>query len=93
MPSEVRDQMQFHIVGSVDQVLALALEPSGGRDGCIGFPCSHHHAADVHDIRFRLAKRSTIDELSPSIVASASVDSVSCGGAWAAGVLAGTQRT
>jgi ATP-dependent Lon protease len=27
VPSEVRDQMQFHIVGSVDQVLALALEP------------------------------------------------------------------
>jgi ATP-dependent Lon protease len=26
--SEVRDQMQFHIVGSVDQVLALALEPT-----------------------------------------------------------------
>jgi ATP-dependent Lon protease len=29
VPSEVRDQMQFHIVGSVDQVLTLALEPSG----------------------------------------------------------------
>src|SRR5438876_3760841 len=28
VPSEVRDQMQFHIVGSVDQVLALALEPA-----------------------------------------------------------------
>ncbi len=28
VPSEVRDQMQFHIVGSVDQVLALALEPT-----------------------------------------------------------------
>jgi ATP-dependent Lon protease len=27
VPSEVRDQMQFHMVGSVDQVLALALEP------------------------------------------------------------------
>jgi ATP-dependent Lon protease len=29
VPAEVRDQMQFHIVGSVDQVLALALEPTG----------------------------------------------------------------
>jgi ATP-dependent Lon protease len=29
VPAEVRDQMQFHIVGSVDQVLALALEPAG----------------------------------------------------------------
>src|SRR6266851_3368221 len=29
VPSEVRDQMQFHIVGSVDQVLTLALEPIG----------------------------------------------------------------
>ena len=29
VPSEVRGQMQFHIVGSVDQVLALALEPTG----------------------------------------------------------------
>jgi ATP-dependent Lon protease len=28
VPSEVRDQMQFHIVGSVDEVLALALEPA-----------------------------------------------------------------
>ena len=28
VPSEVREQMQFHIVGSVDQVLALALEPA-----------------------------------------------------------------
>jgi ATP-dependent Lon protease len=28
VPSEVRDQMQFHIVESVDQVLKLALEPS-----------------------------------------------------------------
>jgi ATP-dependent Lon protease len=28
VPSEVRDQMQFHIVGSVDQVLALALQPT-----------------------------------------------------------------
>jgi ATP-dependent Lon protease len=28
VPSEVRDQMQFHIVGSVDQVLMLALEPT-----------------------------------------------------------------
>jgi ATP-dependent Lon protease len=27
VPTEVRDQMQFHIVGSVDQVLALALQP------------------------------------------------------------------
>jgi ATP-dependent Lon protease len=27
VPSDVRDQMQFHIVGSVEQVLALALEP------------------------------------------------------------------
>jgi ATP-dependent Lon protease len=27
VPSEVREQMQFHIVGSVDQVLRLALEP------------------------------------------------------------------
>ena len=26
VPSDVRDQMQFHIVGSVDQVLALALQ-------------------------------------------------------------------
>jgi len=24
----VRDHMQFHIVGSVDQVLAIALEPA-----------------------------------------------------------------
>jgi ATP-dependent Lon protease len=29
VPSEVREQLQFHIVGSVDQVLALALEPAG----------------------------------------------------------------
>ncbi len=28
VPSEVRDQMQFHVVGTVDQVLALALEPA-----------------------------------------------------------------
>jgi ATP-dependent Lon protease len=28
VPFEVRDQMQFHIVGSVDQVLTLALEPT-----------------------------------------------------------------
>jgi len=28
VPLEVRNQMQFHIVGSVDQVLALALEPN-----------------------------------------------------------------
>src|SRR5580704_4033291 len=28
VPSEVRQQMRFHIVGSVDQVLALALEPA-----------------------------------------------------------------
>jgi len=27
VPAEVRDRMRFHIVGSVDQVLALALEP------------------------------------------------------------------
>jgi len=29
VPAEVRGQMQFHVVGSVDQVLALALEPTG----------------------------------------------------------------
>ena len=29
VPSEVRDHMRFHIVGSVDQVLALALESAG----------------------------------------------------------------
>ena len=29
VPSDVRDQMQFHIVGSVDQVLTLALQPTG----------------------------------------------------------------
>ncbi len=29
VPSDVRRQMTFHIVGSVDQVLALALEPPG----------------------------------------------------------------
>jgi ATP-dependent Lon protease len=28
VPSEVRDQMQFHIVATVDQVLALALDPA-----------------------------------------------------------------
>jgi ATP-dependent Lon protease len=28
VPADVRDQMQFHIVGSVDQVLQLALEPA-----------------------------------------------------------------
>jgi ATP-dependent Lon protease len=28
VPSEVRDQMRFHFVGSVDEVLALALEPA-----------------------------------------------------------------
>ena len=28
VPADVRDHMQFHIVGSVDQVLALALEPA-----------------------------------------------------------------
>ena len=28
VPAEVRDQMKFHLVGSVDQVLALALEPA-----------------------------------------------------------------
>jgi ATP-dependent Lon protease len=28
VPSEVRDQMQFHIVGSVDEVLTLALQPT-----------------------------------------------------------------
>jgi ATP-dependent Lon protease len=27
VPAEVRDRMRFHVVGSVDQVLALALEP------------------------------------------------------------------
>ena len=27
VPSEVRDQMHFHVVGTVDQVLAIALEP------------------------------------------------------------------
>jgi ATP-dependent Lon protease len=28
VPSDVRDHMQFHIVESVDQVLALALQPT-----------------------------------------------------------------
>ncbi len=28
VPAEVRDHMRFHVVGSVDQVLALALEPA-----------------------------------------------------------------
>jgi len=28
VPSDVRDQMQFHIVRSVDQVLTLALKPT-----------------------------------------------------------------
>jgi len=28
VPSDVRDQMKFHVVGSVDQVLAIALEPA-----------------------------------------------------------------
>ncbi|HTM33265.1 MAG TPA: endopeptidase La [Vicinamibacterales bacterium] len=28
VPAEVRDRMQFHVVGTVDQVLALALEPA-----------------------------------------------------------------
>jgi len=28
VPSDVRDQMRFHIVGSVDQVLSIALEPA-----------------------------------------------------------------
>jgi ATP-dependent Lon protease len=28
VPSDVRDRMQFHIVSSVDQVLAVALAPS-----------------------------------------------------------------
>src|SRR5439155_16580884 len=28
VPAEVRDQMQFHIVASVDQVLRLALQPT-----------------------------------------------------------------
>jgi ATP-dependent Lon protease len=28
VPSEVRDQMHFHLVGTVDQVLSLALEPT-----------------------------------------------------------------
>ena len=29
VPSEVRSQIRFHLVGSVDQVLTLALEPPG----------------------------------------------------------------
>jgi ATP-dependent Lon protease len=29
VPAEVRDRMRFHPVASVDQVLALALEPAG----------------------------------------------------------------
>jgi hypothetical protein len=29
LPADVRGQMRFHIVRSVDQVLALALEPAG----------------------------------------------------------------
>src|SRR4029434_10321044 len=29
VPADVRDHMRFHIVESVDQVLALALEPTG----------------------------------------------------------------
>src|SRR5258707_10736127 len=29
VPAEVRQQMQFHVVGTVDRVLALALEPIG----------------------------------------------------------------
>jgi len=28
VPTDVRDRMKFHVVGSVDQVLALALEPA-----------------------------------------------------------------
>ena len=28
VPSDVRGQMQFHLVGTVDQVLTLALEPT-----------------------------------------------------------------
>src|ERR687884_2363892 len=28
IPADVRDQVHFHIVGTVDQVLALALEPA-----------------------------------------------------------------
>jgi hypothetical protein len=28
VPPEVRDDMQFHMVGSVDQVLTLALQPT-----------------------------------------------------------------
>jgi len=28
VPADVRDDMKFHIVGSVDQVLSLALEPA-----------------------------------------------------------------
>jgi ATP-dependent Lon protease len=28
VPADVRNQMRFHIVGSVDQVLSLALEPA-----------------------------------------------------------------
>jgi ATP-dependent Lon protease len=27
VPADVRNQMRFHLVGTVDQVLALALEP------------------------------------------------------------------
>jgi ATP-dependent Lon protease len=30
VPADVRSQMQFHIVGTVDQVLNAALEPAGG---------------------------------------------------------------
>ena len=33
VPADVRDQMRFHLVGSVDQVLALALEPGRARAG------------------------------------------------------------
>ena len=33
VPSDVREQMQFHPVTSVDEVLALALEPTTLRDG------------------------------------------------------------
>jgi ATP-dependent Lon protease len=29
VPAEVRDQMRFHVVGTIDQVLAAALEPAG----------------------------------------------------------------
>ena len=31
VPADVRNQMQFHIVGTVDQVLRAALEPAGAQ--------------------------------------------------------------